>query len=188
MRIKDKLYKVAADLFEQKGYPATSIRDIAHEMNLKPSSLYSHIKSKEEILISICHLVADAYESGLSKIMEEIEDPKQRLQAVIDLHVDMACTDAVSITVFNNEWKHLPEPELRLFTHRRRRYEKRLMDIIRPLSQKSNLPSGASYFFLQSILSSMLWLHRTEVKKIGISQSQIKELMKTFILSGILKD
>ena len=47
---KELIYKEAALLFKEKGYQKASMRDLADRVNLKVSSLYSHIGSKEEIL------------------------------------------------------------------------------------------------------------------------------------------
>ena len=47
---KKIIFNKAALLFEKKGYTASSMRDIAFEVGIEPSSLYSHIKSKGDML------------------------------------------------------------------------------------------------------------------------------------------
>lgn len=49
----NKIKKSALSLFSQKGFEGTTIKDIAAEAGLKPSSIYSHITSKEELFILI---------------------------------------------------------------------------------------------------------------------------------------
>jgi AcrR family transcriptional regulator len=44
---KQRILEAAACLFRDKGYSATSMRDLAGAVNLKASSLYNHISSKE---------------------------------------------------------------------------------------------------------------------------------------------
>jgi len=47
---KQKILICAVDLFAVKGYSETSVRDIAAAAMVKPTSLYNHFSSKEEIL------------------------------------------------------------------------------------------------------------------------------------------
>ena len=49
----NKIKQSALKLFSQKGFDGTTIKDIAGESGLKPSSIYSHITSKEELFITI---------------------------------------------------------------------------------------------------------------------------------------
>src|SRR5260370_1421611 len=44
----------ATRLFTEKGYEAASVRDIAAELEIRPSSLYHHFPGKQHILFAIC--------------------------------------------------------------------------------------------------------------------------------------
>ncbi len=50
---KEKIIESAIDLFSEKGFFETSVRELAEKSNLKVSSLYSHFTSKEEIFDDI---------------------------------------------------------------------------------------------------------------------------------------
>jgi AcrR family transcriptional regulator len=54
-RSRDDLLEHAAWLLAEKGYDAASVRDVAEEVAVRPSSLYHHPPSKEWILFEICH-------------------------------------------------------------------------------------------------------------------------------------
>ncbi len=50
---KEKIFDAAVNLFAEKGFDATSMREIAEAVGIKKASLYSHYKGKDEILEKI---------------------------------------------------------------------------------------------------------------------------------------
>ena len=47
------LLDAAARLFAEKGYVATSMRDIAQDCGMLPGSLYYHFAAKEDLLVAV---------------------------------------------------------------------------------------------------------------------------------------
>ncbi len=62
MNTKEKIFNTALDLFSQKGYDSVSLREIAEEVGIKKSSIYSHYKSKESILLDIFEYFSKQFE------------------------------------------------------------------------------------------------------------------------------
>jgi AcrR family transcriptional regulator len=52
-KTKERIFEVATTLFAQNGFDATSMREIAEGVGIKKASMYSHYKSKDEILEEI---------------------------------------------------------------------------------------------------------------------------------------
>jgi AcrR family transcriptional regulator len=55
---REQIRKLALELFAERGYDATSLREIAERLGITKAAVYYHFKTKEEILAS---LVADFF-------------------------------------------------------------------------------------------------------------------------------
>ena len=62
MNTKEKIFDVSLDLFSRKGYDSVSLREIAEEVGIKKSSIYSHYPSKEAILMDIFEYLTNLFE------------------------------------------------------------------------------------------------------------------------------
>ncbi|MBE6500455.1 MAG: TetR/AcrR family transcriptional regulator [Methanobrevibacter thaueri] len=62
MNTKEKIFDVSLDLFSKKGYDSISLREIAEEVGINKSTIYSHYSSKEAILMDIFQYFTDIFE------------------------------------------------------------------------------------------------------------------------------
>ena len=171
----------------EKGYSATSMRSIAQEVGLLPSSLYSHITSKEEILFDICFNYADVFLKALDTILAESKKSSEALQEILMHHIEVTLEDPASVCVFNDDWRHLSEPGLSEFVKLRRSYEVKLLDIIDSGVSKGefkNLDSKNIHFAFLALLRGIhLWIHPNKV----IDRKKFAQDMKKIFFKGILK-
>lgn len=56
---RSRIQAVALELFTERGYDGTSLREIAERLDVTKAALYYHFKSKEEILLSLFKDVQD---------------------------------------------------------------------------------------------------------------------------------
>lgn len=181
---KEQIYLEAIRLFREKGYPSTSMRDLAQRVGLEPSSLYSHIRSKEEILQSICFDCANRFLEGMKAIMEDERKAHGRIRALIDLHITIAYDDPASITVFNDEWRHLSEPYLSDFLSMRKTYEQSLIEILKEGIDSGELITVKPEIAMYCILSALRWVHLRHPET--IDRQQLVDSIGNILLGGLL--
>src|SRR5690606_2773920 len=120
----------AAQLFREKGFSATSMRDLAEQVGVEAASLYNHIQSKSELLQEICFKVANEFIANLEAI-ESSQDPLlKKLEQIIRFHIRMMLDQYEFVYISDYEWRHLPEPYLSNFLNQRRSYRRRLGTLI----------------------------------------------------------
>ena len=84
---REQLFEVSAKLFQEKGFKSASMEDIAQALGIRKSSIYYYIKSKEELLREISVRTMNMLLDAAQKIVSDISDPKERIEALIDSHV-----------------------------------------------------------------------------------------------------
>ncbi len=84
---QEEIIAQAAKLFREKGYIATSIRDISESLEMTSAALYYHFKNKEEILLAIMHLALTNLIEGVESAVSEQEDVWEKLRAAIRTHM-----------------------------------------------------------------------------------------------------
>ena len=157
---KQIVIEAAAKLFSDKGYSAASMRELAGRVGLEQaSSLYNHIKSKEAALQEICFENAQKFTDGITTIESNISDPGEQIRALINLHIQVATNDITSVTVFNDEWRHLSEPQLSEFLALRKDYEERFKEIINKGIKTGTFKNINPTVALHTILSALKWIH-----------------------------
>lgn len=185
---KQKIFKEAAKLFREKGYNAASMRDLAERVELKASSLYSHIGSKEEILRKICFENARHFGEGMQRIEAMQVSAVDKIKALLLLHIQTAIEDATSVTVFNDEWRHLSEPHLSEFIQLRKDYENRFRTIIKTGVVNQELKKLNTEIMLYSLLNSVQWLHYWYKKEGKIKSDELKQDIVEMMMGGICTD
>ena len=182
---KERIFEEAARLFQEKGYLATSMRELAERSDLQVSSLYSHIGSKEELLHKICFDNARKFLEGI-KMAEEMEGSSiEKIRFLISLHIKIATSDITSVTIFNDEWRHLSEPYLAEFLAMRRDYEKRFSKILQQGVEQGVLMPINVTVALFTILTSLRWLHRWFPEKRGISVKSLETEILSLLMNGL---
>lgn len=182
---KEIIFIEAAELFKSQGYQATSMRELATKVGIEPSSLYSHIKSKEEILIKICFETAEVFLAGIEKIRTEITGPVDQVKAIISLHVDVAVNHSSSITVFNDEWRNLSQKKLDEFLSLRKKYEDHINQILKDGEAKKVFRKTHPKLTQQTILSSIQWIYAWYKPARQVSVDEIKNELFQALIPGL---
>ena len=106
-RRRQEVMDVAARIFSEKGYEATSIQEIAEEVGILKGSLYYYIDTKEDLLFGV---IQEAYDAALGVI----EDLEQRdggalelIDALVRRHAEVFSKTFVQSSVFFREFRAL---------------------------------------------------------------------------------
>jgi AcrR family transcriptional regulator len=129
---QDQVRAAALRLFREKGYHATSMRDIADAVGINKGSLYSYIKSKEDLLVPVFEQAQGVLLSQIEQITADTEStPTQRLKRALHAHVTAVADNLDVLTVYLSEWRQLATESLATNRRQRERYAAMFHQILR---------------------------------------------------------
>lgn len=182
---KDHINSAARNLFRERGYSATSMRDIASTVGIEVASLYNHIDSKESMLQQICFTMAEKFLAIIPLVKHLQERPEEQLKEAIRLHVLVITSHADESAVFVHEWKHLSEPRLSAFKKMRNNYEGFYRDLIRRGEELGLFKNIHEKFVMMVLFSSINWLYDYYKPNGKLNPSQISDIITDIFLNGI---
>ncbi|MBI4279134.1 MAG: TetR/AcrR family transcriptional regulator [Armatimonadetes bacterium] len=118
-----RILKAAASLFRQKGFKATSMREIAQAVGVGKSSLYHHFSNKQTLLFEILAYTVDRAVCGLREIALSDRPAAARLRAAVAHHIINLIEDRDNVACFIEEGRALAPEHRQAYVARRDEYE-----------------------------------------------------------------
>ncbi|WP_225993941.1 TetR/AcrR family transcriptional regulator [Actinomadura rudentiformis] len=104
---REHLVKLAAELFAEKGFQATTVRNIAEEAGILSGSLYHHFDSKESIVDEILSGFFQEIMSAYRGVLDQGLDPRETIAGLVRIAFGTLEPHRAAITVMQNDWNYL---------------------------------------------------------------------------------
>lgn len=182
---KEQVIKAAEKLFKDKGFEGTSMRDLASSLDIEAASLYSHIKSKDEILETICFRMADELIRSIDEVNDMYFNAEEKLRMAITNHVKIIAGNLDAASVFLREWRRLPEARLGEFIALRNKYEDGFKKILMNGEHENVFDAPDKKFAVLTILSAVNWIVEWYNPVGKMTPDEVAEHLADFILTGL---
>lgn len=83
-KVRERIIRVASDLFYRQGYNSTGINQIIAEADIAIGSLYNHFSSKNDLLQAYLAKEEIEWFEGFQNSISKISDPGEKILALID--------------------------------------------------------------------------------------------------------
>jgi AcrR family transcriptional regulator len=107
---RQALIRASARLFREKGFEATTVRDIAGAVGMRSGSPFYHFSNKQEILKAV---MEEGLRQGLDRTEEALKSattPQERFRAMVRTHYGILHDEGSEfIAVLLYDWRSLPE-------------------------------------------------------------------------------
>jgi AcrR family transcriptional regulator len=147
---RQEILRTAARLFQQQGYDATSMNDVAAALKLSKGGLYHHFQSKDEILFHIMSHAMEITEERVINVVRRIEGAsvagaEERLRTLIRLHIQVVLSpEDREITVMLHENHPLPPALRRKINGRKKDYVHFVENLVADVQRKRGSPPSVT--------------------------------------------
>jgi len=101
---RDEILAIAAQLFAERGFAATTVREIADAAGILSGSLYHHFDSKESMADELVHELLDRVLASYRRIVATHDDPERALRGLVREAFSAIATDRATVALMVNEW------------------------------------------------------------------------------------
>jgi AcrR family transcriptional regulator len=161
--VPERIVRAAASLFRQKGYNATSMRDIAEAVGMSKAGLYHHYRTKEELLTTIAQVGTDALMHQLDAAKNLNADPAERLRQFFRMRMQVIADQKDILTVIWQERPVIGQAGFAKVAQRLEAYRASLTDMISEARQAGAIRADIDPHLLMLAIDGMtgwsyLWL------------------------------
>jgi AcrR family transcriptional regulator len=180
----EEIMSVAAKLFCEKGFLATTMDEIAVELDITKPALYYYINTKHDLLYAICEVAINELVDGVRKINGEPDDPEEKLQKLIKWHVTMFSRNGDMLNVYLADEGELP-PEKRVHVRSlSREYESIYREIIGRAVSEGLFRELDVPIVVRAISGMCNWLSAWYKPDGQLSADEIADIFYDLILRG----
>jgi AcrR family transcriptional regulator len=184
---KAKMLETARRLFWEKGYNATSMRDIAVAYGCRPANIYNFFSDKEEILFEVLREEMEQIIHPIKHLEEgDGTSPIEQLRFIIESHLKVTLSYRRSAKLlFDVALDSLSPDKRKKIIDFRDTYDRIIRKVIRRGIDTGYLPEVnvklAGFMIASMITRTRIWFH----PKKGVSVSELADFIFKFALNSL---
>lgn len=181
---REKILEAAAQIFSQKGYHATSMSDIAGAVNLQKASLYHHVNSKQEILLSLLDKALDLVISKIGDVVALSIPADEKLRLAMRTYLETLTEQRELSAILLLEHRSL-DPELHArHIPRRDRFEHLWRDLLQAGIEEGKFRVEDVPLATRALLGVMNWVVTWYQRGGVLTVAEISDQYTDLILNG----
>lgn len=184
---RERVLVAAAQIFNEKGYSGTTMRDVGRAVGLQAASLYYHYRSKDELIEAVLDKGVDDVAENVRAAVKAVPlaaSHKERIAIALDAHLRSVLGSTFSMSA-RRVFGQVPEPIRRRHLKHRDAYGQFWMSLLRDAAKEGALRCDVDVrlarIFIISALNSALDWYKPE----GKSVEQLAKQFNLFITDGL---
>ena len=178
--------RLAGELFAQKGFRATTVREIADAAGILSGSLYHHFDSKEsigdEILAGFLNDVLAAYKNAV----EAASDPRDAIERIVRTSTHTLARHRAALTMLQNDWNYFStQPRFAYMRKDLREIERIWITQLQRGVDAGLFRADLNVKITYRLLRDILWLPMNTLQAGGVSADDVVDSFLRLLFDGI---
>ncbi len=183
---RDDVVRLAGQLFAQKGYRATTVREIADAAGILSGSLYHHFDSKESIGDEILAGFLDEILADYRAAVTSAGDPRSVLEQIVRTTSTTLAKHKAALSMLQNDWNYFSShPRFGYLRKALREFEHTwISQLERGVAEgafRADLDPRLTYRLLRDVL----WIPAAWHRSGGYTTDQVVDAFLTLLFDGI---
>jgi len=185
---REDLLQASLQLIHEKGFKATTMRDIAERMDFDVSNSYNYIKSKQDILELFLFRTSQEFHDAMDNILDSSYPADEKLKQVISAHIQVAAQKPLEVALMINEWRNLKEPKYTEYIALRDLYEQKMGKLLYSGIEVKVFKEIDVKVATAVILSSIRWLYDAYANSdSSMNPIELERQIVALVFGGIIK-
>lgn len=186
---RERFLQAVLQLIHEKGFKATTMRDIAEKLNFDVANIYNYIDSKQSLLEIYLFNIQNEFHDSIDLIVHSSHTPQEKLRLFICSYLQITAKRPLEQALIANEWRNLKNPKLQEFIDRRIDYENKLKTIINEGVNKGQFRDIDVDITTHIIMSALRSQYIKYIEpETSVNTSEIEKEFSNFILFAIVKN
>jgi AcrR family transcriptional regulator len=183
---KLEILRGAAAAFRDKGYAATSVRDIARRLSMVPGNLYYYFRNKQEILYFCQEYSLDVLLREARRIVRLPAPPEEKVRSLVKAQV-LCMLDELHGSAGHIEFHAIPKRRLRRIITRRDEYERMVRDVVAEGLRSGRFAPCDPKLVTLAILGAVNWTARWYRAEGEQPPEKIAGAFADYLVRGLLR-
>jgi AcrR family transcriptional regulator len=184
------ILREAHELFYEKGYEKSSMREIAERVGISKAAMYHHFTNKEEMLYTLCLVAGNLVYSSLQQAIRRNQDLnvpiKDQLTDILLEYTTSYLQNKNFNKILLHDIESLPEDKKRVILDIEKANVNQLRAYLNNLMQEGRLRECNLTVLTFSLFSAVHWLYFWYRPDKGLSIKEIVEHIVDIYTKGIL--
>lgn len=183
---KEELIQTAVDLFSERGFKGTSIRDIAESLGISVSNMYHYFENKEGLWLAILEYSVRGLPEKLEAVWRLDAGPVERLRVLLKTHLEASAFHQKESKIFMMDQDRLSQKG----NAKNKAIQKKILDIyvraLEDLRKAGYLTTRHTKIMAFNVLGVINWYLRWYRPDGPLAPDEVYEEVANFVLFGIL--
>ena len=155
---RDRFLTAAAQVFSEKGYHSTTMRDLARATGMSLSGMYYYVEGKDELLFMIQERCFKRVLQGAKAAVDGAIDAEEKMRNFVKHHVGFFARHMDEMKVLSHDAESLSKQRIEGINELKRTYVDMLTELVGALRPKNGSPAD-SRVSAYALFGMMNWIY-----------------------------